>query len=62
MKDQLLLFYVRGDILYPVALTEEQKVSFDMFMDMMPQPIQVVEDRPLGQVYTNKSKGAGSNA
>jgi len=56
MKNGLVLMYVRDNILYPVALTQEQLDVFEVVQSMMPQPIRVISDKPLGEVV-NLVKG-----
>lgn len=47
MKDGLVLFYVKDNVILPVALTEEQRQTFEMLMSIMPGTIRVV-NKPQG--------------
>lgn len=49
MKDQAVLMYCKDGILYPVALTEQQQMIFEMTASLL-SPLTVVGDRPLGKV------------
>ncbi|WP_092330363.1 hypothetical protein [Desulfosporosinus hippei] len=48
MKDGLVLFYIKDEVILPVALTEEQNQTFEMLMSIMPGTITVV-DKPQGR-------------
>lgn len=50
VEDGLVLFYVKDGTLYPVALTGEQKETFGFLMKVMPQPIKIISDMPIGKV------------
>lgn len=50
MKDGLVLFYSKGNIIYPVALTKDQLIAFEMLQQLLPQPIRVIFDKPQGEV------------
>lgn len=47
MKDQPVLFYCKDDVLYPVALTEEQCQMFEMTIRLF-SPLKVMMDKPQG--------------
>lgn len=49
MKDGLVLFYMKDDILYPVMMTKEQVDTFEMIQMLLPQPIRVAFDKPQGK-------------
>ncbi|MED1953958.1 hypothetical protein [Brevibacillus centrosporus] len=53
IKDGLVLFYVKDGTVYPVALSEDQKQTFDMLMNIMPQPIRAV-NTPIGKAINLK--------
>lgn len=41
MKDGLVLFYCKDDVIYPIALSEEQQVTLE-FMGHLFAPIKVI--------------------
>ena len=49
MKDGLVLMYVKDNTIYPVALTQEQLDTFEMIQQLLPQPIRVINNKPLGK-------------
>jgi hypothetical protein len=49
MKDGLVLMYVKDNTIYPVALTQEQLYTFEMIQQLLPQPLRVISDKPLGK-------------
>lgn len=51
MKDGLALMYIKDNIVYPVALTKKQLEVFEIIQQMLPQPIKVIENYPMGEVY-----------
>ncbi|MEN3130823.1 hypothetical protein [Bacillus albus] len=48
MKDQVVLMYCKGGVLYPVALTNEQNEMLQMTMSIF-SPLKVITDKPQGQ-------------
>jgi len=48
MKDGLVLFYVKDDEIYPVALTKEQDEVFEMIRGLIPGALRVCSDKPQG--------------
>lgn len=58
MKDGLVLFYVKNNVILPVALTAEQVQTFEMLMSIMPGAIRVV-DVPQGSAINLKDQLKG---
>jgi len=52
VKDGLYLIYVKDDTIYPVALSEEQQKTFDIIQQVLPQPIKVIGNMPMGTATT----------
>jgi len=50
MKDGLVLMYIKENILYPVALTQEQLDTFEFIQQVLPQPIKIMSNKPIGTV------------
>ncbi len=55
MKDGIVLFYCKDDILYPVALTAEQQQILEMTSSLF-SPLKVVQDRPQGKAVNLMEK------
>lgn len=55
MKDGLVLFYVKNDVILPVALTGEQEQTFELLMGIMPGTIRVV-DVPQGSAINPRDQ------
>lgn len=49
IKDGLVLMYVKDNIIYPVALTQEQVNVFEVIQQVLPQPIKVMTNMPIGE-------------
>ncbi|MED1665690.1 hypothetical protein [Brevibacillus laterosporus] len=45
IKDGLVLFYVKNEMIYPVALTEEQQEAFELMQFLMKGTLHVI-DKP----------------
>lgn len=45
MKDQVVLMYCRGGVLYPVALTNEQNELLQMTASIF-SPLKIIMDKP----------------
>ncbi|USG65208.1 hypothetical protein NDK47_24300 [Brevibacillus ruminantium] len=52
VESGLFLIYVKDGTIYPVALTKEQKETFYFLMNILPQPVKYIADRPLGKAVT----------
>ena len=54
IEDGLVLFYIKDGKLYPVALTEDQKMLFDMCMASISriESIKVMGNLPQGEVVS----------
>jgi len=50
MEDGLVLMYVKENILYSVALTQEQLDTFEFIQQVLPQPIKIMSNKPIGKV------------
>jgi hypothetical protein len=57
MKDGLILMYIEGGILYPLALNQEQQRAFDIVQHIIPGPINYAKDNPLGVVVSVNKEG-----
>lgn len=59
VKDGVYPFYVRDGKLYSIILSKEEKQMFDSFMlgfqQQTKKPLNIL-DKPLGDVYVEKSK------
>ena len=49
MEDSLILMYVKDDVVYPVALSQDQVETWQIIQQMIPQPIKVIGDHPIGK-------------
>lgn len=49
MKDGFILMRVQNGTVYPVAMTKEQVDTFDVILQLLPQPITVISNHPLGK-------------
>jgi hypothetical protein len=47
MKDGLILMYVKDEVIYPVALTQEEYETLQ-FMGSLFSPLTIVKDKPQG--------------
>ena len=57
MKNQLILMYVKDNILYPITLNKDQKQVFDIIMHVMPGQMHYIGDKPIGQVIEKPKAG-----
>lgn len=48
MKDQVVLMYCRGGVLYPAALTNEQNELLQMTASIF-SPLKIIMDKPQGK-------------
>lgn len=51
MEDGIVIFYSKNDVLYPVALTEEQSEAFQLLQSIIFQnKLRVIFDKPQGTI------------